>query len=48
MLKIILGAIALCILVDAMAFGGYYRDHMFHQSMALTHRVFQMEWRLSN
>ena len=48
MLKVILGAIALCVLVDAMAFGGYYRDHMFHQSLAFTQHVLQMEWRLSD
>lgn len=48
MLKVILGAVALCILFDAMAFGGYYRDHMFHQSAAFTHSVLRMEWRLSN
>ena len=48
MLKVILAALALCVLVDAMAFGGSYRLHMFHQSVALLHYVLGMEWRLSD
>ena len=44
MLKAILGSLALCVLFDFMAFGGYYSEHILLQIMMLVHQLAKLDW----
>jgi hypothetical protein len=44
MLKAILGSIALCVLFDFMAFGGFYSEHIFLQTVAMVHELAKLDW----
>jgi hypothetical protein len=44
MLKSILASLALLLLVDGMAFGGYYRERTFVEALELSHHVLALDW----
>jgi hypothetical protein len=44
MLKSILAFIAMALLVDVAAFGGYYRTQFILEVLKLVHRVVELQW----
>jgi hypothetical protein len=44
MLKSTLVFLALALLVDAAAFGGYYRTQIIVETMELSHQFFSLDW----
>ena len=48
MLKTFLAFIALAVIVDALAFDGFYRDTTVGSSLHLGHRLMSLDWRLSH
>jgi len=48
MLKTVLCFIALAVLVDALAFDGFYRDVTIGESVQLGHKLMSLDWQLSH
>jgi hypothetical protein len=48
MLKIFLAFLALAVIVDAVAFGGFYRDTTIGTSIHLLHGLVTLDWNLTH
>ena len=48
MLKTFLAFVALAVIVDAIAFDGFYRDTTVGTSLTIGHNIMSMDWRLSH
>jgi len=48
MLKTFLAFLALAVIVDAVAFDGFYRDSTVGSSLYLGHRLMSLDWTLTH